>query len=69
MGNFWEWAVIPPCSKRLPKDAAPLPRTVQIKFLETSELHAHAQALRKAHHYLGGVQAVGEQLHYTVSDA
>ena len=48
---------------------SPLPRTVQIKFLETSELHAHAQALRKAHHYLGGVQAVGEQLHYTVSDA
>ena len=38
-------------------------------MLDTPELRNRAQALLGAHHYLGGVQAVGEQLHYAVSDA
>jgi Domain of unknown function (DUF4338)/DDE_Tnp_1-associated len=44
-------------------------RTVQVQVLDTPELRARAQALLVEHHYLGGVQAVGEQVHYAVSDA
>lgn len=61
--------MIPPCPKPLPEDPALLLRTVQVKVLDTPELRARAQALLSAHHYLGGVQAVGEQVHYAVSDA
>ena len=44
-------------------------RTVQVQVLDRPELRERAQGLLAAHHYLGGVQAVGEQLHYAVSDA
>jgi len=42
---------------------------VQVYLLTDSEPRARAQALFAEHHYLGGVKAVGEQLHYAVSDA
>jgi len=42
---------------------------MQVHVLDTPELRERAQALLAAHHYLGGVQAVGEQVHYAVSDA
>ena len=58
-----------PSAKPLPEDRAILLRTVQVQVLETAELRGRAQRLLVAHHYLGGVQAVGEQLHYAVSDA
>lgn len=59
----------PPRPKPLPEDPAILLRTLQPQLLETPEWRARAQHLLGAHHYLGGVQAVGEQLHYAVSDA
>ena len=59
----------PPRPKPLPEDSAILLRTVQVQVLDTPELRAGAQQLLAAHHYLGGVQAVGEQVHYAVSDA
>ncbi len=55
--------------KPLPEDPAILLRTVQVQVLDTPERRARARQLLAAHHYLGGVQAVGEQVHYTVSDA
>ncbi len=55
--------------KPLPEDRAMLLRTVQTQVLDTPELRLRAQQLLKEHHYLGGVQAVGEQIHYAVSDA
>jgi hypothetical protein len=55
--------------KPLPEDPAILLRTVQVHVLDTPELRERAQRLFAAHHYLGGVQAVGEQVHYAVSDA
>lgn len=58
-----------PLVQRLPEDPAVLLRTVQVHLLDTPELRARAQGLLAAHHYLGAVQAVGEQLHYAVSDA
>lgn len=58
---------LPP--KPLPQEAAILLRTVQVHRLDTPELRERAQRLLAAHHYLGGVQAVGEQVHYAVSDA
>jgi hypothetical protein len=55
--------------KALPESGAILLRTVQVQLLDTPALRERAQTLLAAHHYLGGVQAVGEQLHYAVSDA
>lgn len=55
--------------KPLPEDPAILLRTVQVQLLDTAELRERAQQLLAAHHPLGGVQAVGEQVHYAVSDA
>ena len=42
---------------------------MQVRLLTEPEPRARAQALFAEHHYLGGVKAVGEQLHYAVSDA
>lgn len=58
-----------PAAKLLPEESAILLRTVQVHLLDTSELRERAHRLLSAHHYLGGVQAVGEPLHYAVSDA
>ena len=55
-------------SQFLPEEPAILLRTLQVQVLDAPELRARAQALLAAHHYLGGVQAVGEQVHYAVSD-
>lgn len=55
--------------KPLPEEPAILLRIVQVKLLDTPELRKRAQGLLAAHHYLGGVQAVGEQVHYAISDA
>lgn len=55
--------------KPLPEEAAILFRLLQVHLLDTPELRERAQQLLAAHHYLGGVQAVGEQVHYAVSDA
>ena len=57
-----------PLPKPLPEEPAILLRTLQVEVLDTPALRARAQALLVAHHYLGGVQAVGEQVHYAVSD-
>lgn len=54
--------------KLLPEEPAILLRTLQVQVLDAPEWRARAQALLAAHHYLGGVQAVGEQVHYAVSD-
>jgi hypothetical protein len=40
-----------------------------LRVLETPERRLRAQELLAAQHYLGGVQAVGEQVHYAVSAA
>jgi hypothetical protein len=53
----------------LPEEPAVLLRVLQVQVLDTVELRGRAQALLAAHHYLGAVQAVGEQVHYAVSDA
>lgn len=58
-----------PPPKPLPEEQAVLLRTLQVQVLDTPELRNRAQALLVQHHYLGGVQAVGEQLHYAVTDA
>ena len=58
-----------PSAKPLPEEAAILLRTVQVQVLDSPELRERAQLLLAAQHYLGAVQAVGEQLHYAVSDA
>lgn len=55
--------------KPLPEAPAILLRTVQVQLLDSPPLRARAQGLLATHHYLGGVQAVGEQRHYAVSDA
>ena len=52
----------------LPEEKSVLLRCLQVQLLECAELKARAQALLDEHHYLGGVQAVGEQLHYAVTD-
>jgi hypothetical protein len=44
-------------------------RTLRVELLTTAQQRERAQALLVARHYLGGVQAVGEQLHYAVTDA
>lgn len=59
----------PRVSRPLPEEAAILLRTVQVHLLTEPEPRARAQALLAEHHYLGAVKAVGEQLHYAVSDA
>lgn len=53
----------------LPEDREILFRALQIERLDTSEQRERAQALLQEHHYLGGIQAVGEQMHYAVADA
>ena len=53
----------------LPEERAVLLRTLQVCVLDAPELRARAQSLLVAGHYLGGVQAVGEQVHYAVTDA
>lgn len=58
-----------PAPQPLPHEPSILLRTVQVQVLDPPELRARAQQLLTAHHYLGGVQAVGEQVHYAVSDA
>lgn len=58
-----------PLPRALPEDPALLLRTVQVQVLDTAERRERAQRALAAHHYLGGVQAVGEQVHYAVSDA
>lgn len=52
----------------LPEERDILLRTLQIERLDTPEQRARAQALLQEHHYLGGLQAVGEQMHYAVAD-
>ena len=49
--------------KPRPEDPSILLRTVQTQVLDTPELRARAQQLLSAHHYLGGVQAVGARMH------
>lgn len=53
----------------LPEDREILLRTLQVERLDTAEQRARAQALLREHHYLGGIQTVGEQMHYAVADA
>ena len=53
----------------LPEEREILFRTLQIERLDTSEQRDRAQAFLQEHHYLGGLQAVGEQMHYAVADA
>jgi hypothetical protein len=53
----------------LPEAREILLRTLQIERLDTSEQRHGAQALLQEHHYLEGIQAVGEQMHYAVADA
>lgn len=53
----------------LPEEREILLRTLRINRLDTSEEREQAQALLQEHHYLGGIQAVGEQMHYAVADA
>ena len=55
--------------KPLPEERALLLRTLEVQVLDTPELRERAQALLEAEHYLGRVQAVGEQVHYAVTDA
>jgi hypothetical protein len=59
---------VPP-PQLLPEERAVLLRTVEVHVLETFEQRERAQGLFAAHHYLGAVRAVGEQVHYAVSDA
>lgn len=56
-------------SRALPEDSGFLFRTLQVERLDSAEPRARAQALLAEHHYLGGLKAVGEQMHYAVSDA
>jgi hypothetical protein len=58
-----------PSAKPLPEELAVLLRTLQVRLLDTPAGRERAQQLLVAGHYLGGVQAVGEQLHYAVTDA
>jgi hypothetical protein len=53
----------------LPEAREILLRTLQIERLDTVAERERAQALLEEHHYLGGLQAVGEQMHYGVADA
>ena len=58
----------PPPATPLPEERAVLLRTLQVQLLTTAQQRERAQELLVARHYPGGVQAVGEQLHYAVSD-
>lgn len=53
----------------LPEEREILLRTLRIDRLDTFEQREQAQVLLQEHHYLGGIQAVGEQMHYAVADA
>ena len=53
----------------LPEEREILLRTLRIDRLDTAEQREQAQALLQEHHYLGGIQAVGEQMQYAVADA
>lgn len=61
-------SLTPPCPGALPEDPSQLLRTVRVELLDTTELRERARSLLDEHHYLGGVRAVGEQLHYAVAD-
>ena len=52
----------------LPEEPVLLLRAMQVQVLDSPELRTRAQALLAEHHYLGGIKAVGEQLHYAVTD-
>jgi len=52
----------------LPEEPVLLLRALQVQVLDTPELRARAQVLLAEQHYLGGIKAVGEQVHYAVSD-
>ena len=56
-------------TRPLPEEREILLRTVRVERLDTPEQRVRVQALLEQYHYLGGVQAVGEQIHYAVSDA
>lgn len=58
-----------PRLKALPEEPEVLLRTVKVVLLDNPALREQARGLLGEHHYLGGVQAVGEQVHYAVSDA
>jgi hypothetical protein len=58
-----------PLPSALPEDPALLLRTVRVELLDTPELRERARRLLDEHHYLGGIHAVGEQLHYALADA
>ena len=59
-----------PCTlSPLPEARSMLLHTLQVQVLDTPALRVRAQELLAAQHYLGGVSAVGEQVHYAVSDA
>jgi hypothetical protein len=47
----------------MPEDAALMLRAVRVERLDTPYLRERARLLLDEHHYLGGVRAVGEQLH------
>lgn len=51
----------------VPDDRELLLRSLQILLLSEAQL-ARCQALLEKYHYLGGLQAVGERLHYAVCD-
>ena len=53
----------------LPEEAALLLRSVRVERLDTPEERQRARQLLDVHNYLGGVRAVGEQLHYALCDA
>jgi hypothetical protein len=53
----------------LPEAREILLRTLQIERLDTAGQRERAQAFLQEHHSLGGLQAVGEQMHYAVTDA
>ena len=65
--NVFGWGMT--TTRPLPEDREILLRTVKVERLDSPEARARAQALLAQQHYLGAVQAVGEQMHYAVTDA
>jgi len=55
--------------RALPEDRELLLRTLQVGRFDPPEQRARAQALLQQHHYLGAVQAVGEQMHCAATEA
>lgn len=55
--------------KRLPApDEQTLLEEAQVQLLTTAKERGRLQRLLKKHHYLGGLKAVGQQMHYAVLD-